>query len=600
MACQLSLILLLSLWLVAPFPKAIAQQGGQPIIFHSDLDSGPNAGGENGAGVYITIYGNYFGSAQGSSSINIGSTPAINYKVWTNSKVAFQVPSTAPLGTQNISIRVGGVTSNAVAFTVRSQGKIYCVSTSGNDTNAGTFAAGCWRTAQHAVDVMAAGDTVYIRQGVVETAPTGYGSVVVGLNVGTPNNGTAGNPIAIGGYPGETAQFGQSGNASCLSSNCVEGFGTYPVGFQYNYWTVFNLTLRGSNFAFSVGNTFRPNQGHDWRVIGNDMSCPWMYSESAGYCSTFSSTNYIWYYGNTVHDTGTLASNKVQEYDGAVYFTTDSNHVWAGWNTIYNVAARGIQFHSSPDNGGGSSDPTGYNQFDLHIHDNVVHDTGLDGIGITTGDPSQGPIELYNNVLYRLGKGPAPPSGGGNYAAIMLNNATNNGPIGSGTEEVYNNTLYDNTDQVLQPAQNGYAGAITTQSGTWSSPIRVHIRNNIIYNEPGVPYFAIQSNGDVSTTSPLMYGSNNLWYGNGAPIANPNITSNLTADPGFLDLQNFNFHLAPTSPAATAGVPVSLAADHDGLPLPQGAGYPIGAYAYSNGTSTPLVSPPTAVSANSL
>ena len=43
-----------------------------PVIFYSDLTSGPNTGGQNNQGVFVTIWGNNFGSSQGSSSITVG------------------------------------------------------------------------------------------------------------------------------------------------------------------------------------------------------------------------------------------------------------------------------------------------------------------------------------------------------------------------------------------------------------------------------------------------------------------------------------------------------------------------------------------------
>ncbi|PYU32843.1 MAG: hypothetical protein DMG28_10345, partial [Acidobacteria bacterium] len=82
-----------------------------------------------------------------------------------------------------------------------------------------------------------------------------------------------------------------------------------------------------------------------------------------------------------------------------------SNHVEVGWNTIVpnGGGCRALQFHSSP-NGAG----TGFNQFDLSVHDNLIHDARCDGINFATVDPSQGKVEAYNNVIYRAGLGPDP------------------------------------------------------------------------------------------------------------------------------------------------------------------------------------------------
>src|SRR6476646_6620746 len=39
------------------------------MIFYSDLTSGPNSGGENDKGAYVTIWGNGFGASQGGSTV---------------------------------------------------------------------------------------------------------------------------------------------------------------------------------------------------------------------------------------------------------------------------------------------------------------------------------------------------------------------------------------------------------------------------------------------------------------------------------------------------------------------------------------------------
>jgi hypothetical protein len=53
-----------------------------PVLFFSDLSSGPNTGGENGNGAYVTIFGNYFGASQGISTATAGGRAMVNCKVW--------------------------------------------------------------------------------------------------------------------------------------------------------------------------------------------------------------------------------------------------------------------------------------------------------------------------------------------------------------------------------------------------------------------------------------------------------------------------------------------------------------------------------------
>ena len=41
-----------------------------PHIFYSDLESGPNTGGENNSGAYVTVFGKNFGAIRGNSTVN--------------------------------------------------------------------------------------------------------------------------------------------------------------------------------------------------------------------------------------------------------------------------------------------------------------------------------------------------------------------------------------------------------------------------------------------------------------------------------------------------------------------------------------------------
>ena len=66
-------------------------QGAQPQIFYSDIESGPNSGGEGSAGAFVTLYGTGFGSPQGSSFVKIGTGRAANYRIWIDTRIALQI-----------------------------------------------------------------------------------------------------------------------------------------------------------------------------------------------------------------------------------------------------------------------------------------------------------------------------------------------------------------------------------------------------------------------------------------------------------------------------------------------------------------------------
>ena len=53
---------ILLLGCLASFP--VMAQSVAPRLYYSDLESGPNSGGENGAGAIVTIYGSGFEACQ--------------------------------------------------------------------------------------------------------------------------------------------------------------------------------------------------------------------------------------------------------------------------------------------------------------------------------------------------------------------------------------------------------------------------------------------------------------------------------------------------------------------------------------------------------
>src|SRR6266481_4262786 len=129
-------------------------QTAPPRIFFSDLQSGPNTGGQNNQGVFLTIWGTDFGTTQGTSTVTVGGGLVNNCPIWGvpwlwYQKITCQIGANAVTG--NIVVTVGGQPATCenvdvgCGFTVRS-GNIYFVSASGNDsTGTGSFSSP-WRT----------------------------------------------------------------------------------------------------------------------------------------------------------------------------------------------------------------------------------------------------------------------------------------------------------------------------------------------------------------------------------------------------------------------------------------------------------------------
>src|SRR6266481_62910 len=99
-----------------------------PRIFFSDLDSGPNTGGQKNHGAWVTIWGKGFGAERGGSTVTIGGGAAAEYPIWSDTKITFQLGSRAKTGPIVVNLKAKNAKSgsNGLPFTVR-KGKIYFV-----------------------------------------------------------------------------------------------------------------------------------------------------------------------------------------------------------------------------------------------------------------------------------------------------------------------------------------------------------------------------------------------------------------------------------------------------------------------------------------
>jgi hypothetical protein len=550
------------LFLLLLFSAALmAAQTAPPRIFFSDLESGPNTGGQNNKGVWVTIWGKNFGPTQGTSTVTIGGGAADNYPLWSDTRIIFQLGVNAKTG--SIAVNVPGVgSSNGLPFTVRA-GNIFFVAATGNDANTGSFTSP-WKTIVKAKNTIAAGDTAYIEDGVAQTSEDNFTAYLSMDNNGASNSGTAAAPKALVAYPNATA-----------------------IGAREDYWVISQLHIIGGTQAMDIGGT-------GWRIIGNEMQCPGA-DDQVG-CFEMSEGNQTRFYGNDVHNAGINPTSS--KFYHAVYFSTDSNHIDVGWNHIHdNFTCRALQFHSSPlcSPTCGTGDTTGFDQFDLHVHDNLIHGDNCNGINFATVDPSKGPVEAYNNVIYNVGR-MDPLQLGAAFSCIYVAGITNNGAAGTGTVEVFNNTLSDCAANNSANA-SGSRGAFGVGGGPATLVMR--LRNNAVYQLPGEIYI------DGSKTQ--ITGDHNLWFGAGAPPAQT--TSNFNVDPSFVGRALGDYHMNSASPLKDAGLTIvpnnpfvpnpgpSIGYDKDGVLRPQGTAFDLGAYEFFAGAGTSRPNPPTNVHA---
>lgn len=546
-----------------------------PVIFFTDLDSGPKTGGEGGNGAYVTIYGAFFGSSQGSSTVSIGGGAPSQYKQWGVSwgwaannyqLITVQLGSAAVTG--NITVTTSAGTSNGIPFTVRS-GTIYFASSSGgSDSNPGTFASP-WQTLTHARDTMAAGDTVYARTGSYITTDDGQGySTCMLLQTG----GSTGLPNAMIGYPGESATLGST-------TACDDGIRSKGIGSE-NYWVFANFsTIAG--ITISIG----PYGAHDWKIIGNpNMTCP--NGNNAAGCLDIGGgqdgTEYNWFvYGNNINHSGTnLNPTTVTALYHTVYLSQNMHGVWFGWNIVSNSAGGRCIQQNVNDN----SPTDRLDSYDMHIHDNVIHDCQNDGIVMTTVNPSAGTVEIYNNLIFNAGTGPNNLEGSGAWNCMNLQGWQTAGQSDSGIIQVYNNTMYGCGTFPVPPYSDNDGGMLWEDGNTSTKGMNLH--NNIIQQTTGpasgFPYFNVYSpnTSTCSSACAAVAGSNNLFYGNGTNITNTVLTASTTGSNPLLTSPSTDFSLQSSSPAKYAGVTVSgRTMDITGLPVPQGGNAPsMGAY----------------------
>lgn len=520
-----------------------------PRIFYSDIESGPNSGGENEDGAFVTLYGARFGAQKADSAVTIGGTPAAAYPVWKGDRITFQVGKGTSSGVIQVHTSAGA--SNPLPFTIR-PGRIRFVSQRGKDSAKGSATAP-WRTVLHARDAMGPGDITYVRQDAVQATNDDWSACFLLAGKG----GTPDRPISLVAYPGDHPTIGSE--KATAEGGC--DFGIRNKGQGEDYWVIAGFDLRGGGEGLSIYGT------RGWRVIANDISCPRGDGPSA--CLGTGKTDKLAIFGNRIHDTGRPGASAL--YHG-VYLGTDSNHVNFGWNEIANVnGCRGLHVHSSG----------GADLFDLQIHDNLIHDVQCDGIILATVDPSKpGGVNIWNNIIYNAGKGPNTPERSGTFFCINVQGWTNAGEPGSGTIEVFNNTMYACGNWSNPPYEHSN-GAISMNGPNPAK--RLRLRNNIFYQTTPRPFLVADDGaGRLCRTGDecgRVYGSDNLFYGPPPLPSMSHLQRNLRANPDFADLLKFDFNIGPRSRAARGGAVTPHSSDRQGFEFDKCDCRPIGASA---------------------
>jgi len=499
-------------------------QGAGPRLFFTDIESGPNVGGEDDMGAFITIYGEGFGATQSNSTVTIGAHPVARVVLWDQDAAArgldrIVVQPGLEAASGDIVVTVAGQASNALPFTVRA-GNIYFVrQATGSDGNPGTRAQP-WASIWRARSTLVAGDIVYVEGGTfseLDPAVPGWDTLLF-LDTGLCAAGTAAAPVAYLGYPGSPPLLANQAARRGIFFNQDAG--------PFNHYIVGNM-----RFGVVYDSILVSGVGH--RIIGNDLS----HGGEGHKVGVFGNTSAIEILGNRFESNGTPETKFYSIYVQGFGVNRDID---IGWNEIRNQEGRSIQVYGHR---------TGDAVDDLRIHDNVLVGSQLNNllVGGSDGDNEiLGTVTVTGNVI----------AGSRSAEGLRVNDPR-------GTVIIENNTLVDNAVAQIYLEDAG-AGRVT-------------LRDNIIVAGPGQRYYEF----DAGASSASIVPSHNLTYGAGPCQAWD--TACVSRDPLFAGASDY--HLQPNSPAIDAGVPTSAWRDHEGTPRPQGSGFDIGAYEWLTGSS---------------
>jgi hypothetical protein len=432
-------------------------------------------------------------------------------------------PTTLPvLGSVTVtaSLASNPMVAAAATITLASRaptGHTYFVATTGNDSAAGTEAAP-FRTIQHVVGQIAAGDTVYVRQGV-------YKERLAPLK---PGNATAGY-ITFSSYPGETATLDGTGlpipNGQAGLVDLANASYLVVQGFELrNYSTTSINDVPIGIYVHGPGTNVQLINNHVHSIVTTAPTTPNQCQSNAlgvavyGTGANVPIANLV-VSGNELDDLKTGCSESMSIDGNVDSFVVASNYVHnnnnigidaigfepVSSNPAVNFARNGeirgnvvanITSYGNPDYGKQYASDGIYvdGGADITIEQNLIHnvDYGIELASEHKGHVTSAVI-ARNNVIY-----------GSNASGVTIGGyAANKG--GTDHCEVINNTLFaDNT-------KGQQAGEFQIQFNATNNLFA----NNIVYAAKA----AMLVNGYAkATTAPTAF-NNNVYFAAGNPAA---------------------------------------------------------------------------------
>jgi len=533
-------VILFMLLFQFPVCRVLLAQSAAPRLFFTDLESGPQAGGMDNLGVFITLYGEGFGSTRGNSRVTIGGGEVARYVLWGENNapsrgidmiVVQPGPGTM---TGDIVVTVEGQPSNSLPFSIR-PGHIYFVDAEAplaSDANPGT-ADRPFRTLYRPREVMQPGDTVYVSGTFAELDPAypGWDTVLL-LSLDQSAGGTPGNPIAYIGYPGRSAILRGAGARRGLLLNQDSG----PLG----YVTVANLGI--TEVAEPL-----PVSGSGHRIIGNRIYDA--ARSDSGAIGVNGDSTHIQVLGNLLRQNGQAGEKLHHGFYPGGYGTT--RNLEFAWNEILDQqGGRGIQMYGHL---------AGDFLDQIWIHDNLIAGSELNNVligGSDGGTDAIGNVTFHNNII----------AGSLQEPGLRINTA-------AGSVQVMNNTFHGNAQSEVYLENAGESN--------------ITFRNNLLSARSDGDYVWFEA-GRAGPDS--LLSSHNLYFNAGpAPLWD---AATVQADPLFRDPSEYDFRLLDGSPAIDAGTGTPLPWDFAGNARPLGSQFDIGAFEYGSLQPGPFLDVP--------
>jgi len=541
-----SVALLLLVVTLIIISATIALAAPPPTILYTDIISGPNTGGEYNNGVYLSIFGKNFGSDINAITVTVGGGAVATKKYIGSSygrtdiqQISVQLGASTASGV--IKVSVDGMDSNIdKTFTVRA-GDIFFVSTSGSDSNAGSYASP-FRTVNHAIgqQLFGPGDFVVIRGGTYDISSSNENLITsrriwihpqgdTGRVI--PNGTSLTNQTTVYGYPGETitCDFGT------LTSSPGQCLATYSNN-SMQYWTVANIIVDAKDFeggAIVLGSYLNPliDYFKNGRIVNIKVQGGMAGTTLEGHnVTSWQSIEGTKILGFNLGNQSSKAPYGLRSH--AFYMSHFYTDVEIGYSYFHDNAKgraflqiAGDQWGATPYTQGST---WGMNT-NVRVHDNVFRN--LPDAAILCNLGSFGPIYIYNNIIDNVATKDE------SWPALNLKGA-NYYDGAAGLYYLYNNTIYSGAGNVADPGQMITLGFLSNK------PEHVTLYNNIFYAKSlDVEYWKDGTTGNNQMTADRITSNNNIWCNSAQAIPFWAGSVAINNDPLFADKSNGNFDL---------------------------------------------------------